>query len=164
MNENSVRADILTRFKSGTDHPFYKHGLYKSRLYGIWSNMKTRCFTKSYKLYPDYGGRGITVCDEWKNSFMNFYNWAMSNGYSDDLSIDRIDNNKGYYPDNCRWADKSTQSKNRRSTKNITYKGITKCLSEWSKELGIDRRTLNTRIYKYGWSIEKAFNTPVNRR
>lgn len=164
MGETSMRRDVLTRFKSGKDHPLYKHGLYRSRLYGIWSNMKTRCFTETCRPYPDYGGRGITVCDEWKNDFMSFYNWAMSHGYSDDLSIDRIDNNGNYSPDNCRWTNKTVQSKNRRSCRLITYKGETKCLADWGRDLGIDRRTLSIRLFKNKWPVEKAFTTPVKGR
>lgn len=91
------------------------HGKYHTRLHGIWTDMKARCNNPNRKAYKDYGGRGITVCEEWHNSFETFYEWAMANGYSDDLTIDRIDNDKGYSPDNCRWATMADQNKNKRA-------------------------------------------------
>ena len=102
------------------------HGLGYTRLYGTWVNMKGRVFNIKNKWYSDYGGRGIIICDEWKNDFMSFYNWAMSNGYSDELSIDRIDNDGNYEPSNCRWATRIVQSRNQRTQKNNTsgYRGV----------------------------------------
>ena len=103
-----------------------KHGLFRTRLYTIWINMKMRVLNPKNKRYNDYGGRGITICEEWKNDFMPFYNWAMENGYSDELSIDRIDNDRNYEPSNCRWATQSVQSRNQRIRKNNKsgYRGV----------------------------------------
>lgn len=96
-----------------------KHSMTGTRIHDIWCNMKGRCFNKNNPRYDDWGGRGITVCDEWKNSFESFYDWAMANGYSDNLSLDRIDNNKNYEPSNCRWATPKEQANNRRITRKV---------------------------------------------
>lgn len=137
------------------------HGKHGTRLYHIWCNMKQRCINANCELYKDYGGRGITICEEWCNSFDAFHAWAKSNGYSDELTIDRIDNGKGYSPQNCRWATMKQQGINRRSNINITFLGRTQTLMEWCDELGLPYKTIHYRIKKLGWDAEKALSTPV---
>ena len=103
-----------------------KHNLSYTRLYKVWANIKDRVLNPKKENYINYGGRGITICDEWKNDFMSFYNWAMENGYSDELSIDRIDNDENYCPENCRWTTSIIQNRNKRMHKNNTsgFKGV----------------------------------------
>ena len=141
-----------------------KHGGYGTRLYGIFDKMKSRCNNINSKDYKNYGGRGIKVCDEWQddtNGFINFYNWAINNGYQDNLSIDRINNDGNYEPDNCRWTDAVTQSNNRRTSKFITYNGETKTITQWSKSTGIGQTVIAQRL-KRGWTIEETLTiSPV---
>ena len=122
-----------------------KHGMSRSRLYKIWQGMRDRCENKNNPRYDDYGGRYIDVCPEW-GDFENFRDWAMSNGYSDDLSIDRENNNLGYSPENCRWADRITQQSNMRNNHYVTYADETKTLAEWSRCLNVRYSTLWYRI------------------
>lgn len=136
------------------------HGYRYTRLYRIWTNMKSRCYNVNHKSYEGYGGRGITVCEEWKNDFVEFKNWAIENGYRDDLTIDRIDNDGDYKPNNCRWVTMREQSNNRRSTKLITYNGETHSEAEWARILGAERNVIHDRLKK-GWSIERTLSTPV---
>jgi len=109
-----------------------------TRLYRIWTNMKTRCLNPNigYK-YSRYGGRGVTICDEWLD-FDSFCSWALSSGYSNELTLDRIDNEKGYSTDNCRWVTMAEQNRNRSSAHMVTINGVTKCVEDWKKELKVD--------------------------
>lgn len=115
--------------------------------------MKSRCYDSNNDHYKWYAARGITICDEWLDDFMNFYNWSMENGYRENLTIDRIDNNKGYSPDNCRWANQTTQVRNRSNTRNITYNGETKTLTEWCNQLGLSYKTIYARLYVHCCNI-----------
>lgn len=141
-----------------------KHGGCKTRLYGIWRNMISRCYYEKDKCYRTYGGAGITICDEWRNDFKAFRNWAIANGYNDSLSIDRIDVQKGYQPQNCRWADSFEQANNRTDTVYLTRNGSTKPLSIWAQELGIPRGVLYQRVKYYGWDTGKALSTPYGQK
>lgn len=123
-----------------------RHGMHGTRIYRIWCSMKGRCLCPGQSVYKYYGGKGITVCDEWMSSFMNFYQWAIKNGYSDALTIDRIDNSKGYSPDNCKWSTMKEQERNRSYAKLITYNGKTQCVTAWAEELGISRGTVYKKI------------------
>lgn len=129
------------------------------RLRQIYYDMKQRCYNSKRKNYKDYGGRGITICDEWLQNSNTFYEWALTNGYSDDLTIDRIDNHRGYSPENCRWATQKQQSNNKRSSVLITYKGKTQTVAQWAEEYGHDVCMLRERLFRLHWSIEKALNT-----
>lgn len=131
-----------------------KHEKCNTRLYSIYYNIKSRCYNEHYRDYKDYGGRGITVCDEWKHDFKNFYNWAMDNGYKEGLTIDRIDVNGNYTPDNCRWATLKQQGNNKRNTVYLTYEGKTRSLSEWADELGVKYSRLYTR-YRRKWTTKE---------
>lgn len=143
-----------------TTHGHFSGGK-QTRLYAIWAGIKRRCLNSHVKIYFRYGGRGIKVCPEWMK-FEPFLEWATSNGYSDALSIDRIDNNGNYEPKNCRWATHKEQDNNRRSNKNITFNGKTKTIQAWAEYYGIKDATLRRRL-KAGWTIEKALNTSVGR-
>jgi hypothetical protein len=132
------------------------HGKSKTRLYRIWFNIKCRCYKSSFPDYARYGGRGIKVCDEWKDNFQAFYDWSTSNGYLENLTIDRIDNDGDYSPQNCRWVNTEVQNNNTRRNYYITLNGETLTLSQWAKKCGINRNTLYSRITKYGWSVERA--------
>lgn len=140
------------------------HGQTGTRLYNIYRSMKSRCYIKkNNKNYHSYGGRGIKICDEWLNDFESFYNWSYANGYNDDLTIDRIDNNGNYEPNNCRWITEAEQHNNTSRNINITYNGETKTLKQWSESVGINYHTLKKR-YKMGWSIEDMLTKPVKRK
>lgn len=171
--ENSI-VDYRKRVKKGIktvtcgcydrhyDNFFYKNGLSKTRQRFIYNNMKARCYNKKDKRYKDYGGRGIKICDEWLNDFIDFYNWAMDNGYNDDLTIDRINNDGNYEPNNCRWITLKEQINNRRNTVFIEYNGTKKPLTEWAREYNIPINTLRKRL-STGWDIETALNKKVKK-
>lgn len=134
-----------------------RHGMSLNKIYFTWKNLRQRCLNPNQTGYKNYGGRGVKFCKRWEK-FENFFN-DMKDGYSDNLSIDRIDNNKGYSKKNCRWTNRKIQSRNKRS--NIEYKG--ECATDASKRLGGNKHLVLKRIYD-GWSIRKAFTTPVSNK
>lgn len=138
------------------------HGQRYTRLYRCWVDMRRRCRDVNHKTYYYYGARGIRVCDEWQQ-FEPFYKWAMSNGYSDDLTLDRIDVNGNYEPCNCRWANAKTQARNRRSARMVTVFGETLCVVEAIEKYGngIHEDTVLKRMDKHGYSPERAITTPI---
>lgn len=135
------------------------HGMSNSRIYRTWFGMKKRCLSPNDKAYKHYGGRGISICDEWMD-FQKFYDWSMENGYTDELTIERIDVNGNYCPENCKWIPFKEQAYNKRTNRLITYKGETKTMKEWSEEYGIRMSVIHERLKK-GMSVEETFTTPV---
>jgi hypothetical protein len=152
--ENSI---IATK-KSNT-----KHGKCHTRIYRTWINMLARCYNKNEIHYKDYGARGIVVCNKW-SEFINFYNWALDNGYKDTLTIDRINVNGNYEPSNCRWATNEQQNNNKRTNIFITYNGETKTLTQWERELKLTKGILRDRIVRYGWTIKRALTEKINNK
>lgn len=143
-----------------TSERMKSHGATGTRLYHIWATMKRRCeTTKAEKAKKGYLNRGITVCKEW-HDFSIFQKWALSNGYTDLLTIDRINNDGNYCPENCRWVDYEIQANNRRTNVNLTYQNKTQTIAQWAKEIGMKYNTLDERLRK-GWSVERALSTPV---
>ena len=140
-----------------------KHGMARTRLYRSWTSMRNRCNWKKDKEYKHYGGRGIKVCDEWQNNFEPFMEWALSNGYDDTLTIDRIDVNGNYEPSNCRWITRKEQNNNMTSNVRLTHNGVTHNLTEWSKITEISYSTLQGRIRR-GWKTEDILFKPINKR
>lgn len=138
------------------------HNQRHTKLYETWKKMRDRCNRPNATQYKDYGGRGIKVCEEWDKSFQAFYDWSYANGYDDNLTIDRIDNNKGYSPENCRWATYKEQMRNKRTNHIITYKNQSQCISQWCEELNLSYSAVTGRLRR-GWSVEKALSTPTNR-
>ncbi len=138
--------------------------LAEKRLYQIWADMKRRCYTKYRENYKYYGARGIEVCDEWKNNFESFKEWALANGYKEHLTIDRIDVNGNYEAQNCRWCTVAEQNNNKRTNKVLEFEGERHTISEWSRITGIDKSTINKRVFKRGWSVEDALMIKDGRK
>ena len=171
-NTNTTRLDHLVagRTKSCGCHKLeviskkgrnIKHGGYETNLYMRWDGIKKRCFDPNYKSFYRYGGRGIKMFDGWINDFANFRDWALANGYKQELQIDRIDNNGNYDPSNCRWVTCKKNCNNKSNNVFITYKGKTKTLGEWADFLGINKSTLQTRITRKKWNVKRAFEQPI---
>ena len=134
---------------------FVKHNLTGSRMYNIWTHMNQRCYNPNNSRYANYHDRGITVCDEWRNDFMAFRKWALENGYSENLTLDRKDNDGNYCPENCHWTTKRVQNNNRTINHHLILNGVSKTIGEWSSELGIPWTTIYTRLSR-GCSVEDA--------
>lgn len=132
-----------------------KHGLTDTRLFHIWQGMRARCNRKTNHSYKYYGEKGVSVCEEWDNSFEAFAEWAFANGYKDDLSIDRKDINDGYNPSNCRWADKYEQANNKSNTRLVMFEGEMQPVQKVARRLGIRGETIITRLNR-GWTDEEA--------
>ena len=172
--EKEVRAEHLKTGKTiscgcaqsmaGVNNPSYKHGGTRTRLYSVWNGMHQRCYNPNNERYSSYGGRGIRVCAEW-DDFATFRDWALSAGYDESASygectLDRINVNGNYGPDNCRWVNEAVQSRNRTTNIYLTYKGETNVLKDWARMLKTDGQVLKRRIEK-GWTPEQIIETPI---
>lgn len=155
---NTKSCGCLSREKAKESKNF-THNESKTNLYRKWVDIKTRCYNKNHKNYKYYGGRGIIMCDEWLD-YVNFKEWALGNGYRKHLTIERIDNNSNYCPENCTWIPKIEQSNNQQHTRIITYNGKTQTMSAWARELNIKVGTLSRRLCS-GWTINRALTEKV---
>jgi len=150
--------------KADMSNRLTKHGLSNHKLYECWRNMIGRCYDPKNINYPRYGAKGITVCEEWKNDFMSFYNWGIKTGFAKGLELDRFPNNKGnYQPNNCRLATKTENLRNRVNNMYVEYNGENILANEWSKRLGANSNVVYGRI-KLGWDIESAVTTPAKSK
>ena len=148
----------MPRKTRGKDNNNYKVGFaMNKKLYWVYYAMLQRCYHKNCSRYSRYGGRGIAVCDEWRNDNTAFYQWALTNGYKEGLTLDRIDNDKGYSPDNCRWVSVKTQNNNTSKCVYITYNGETHTMQEWANITGINYSCLRNR-HQRGESIERLLS------
>ncbi len=135
------------------------------KLYRVFNSMKHRTTSPKYFMFHAYGGRGIKISDVWEGNPLAFVTWALANGYREGLSIDRIDNDGPYSPENCRWANPKTQARNTRKRREITFRGETRCMAEWAEITGIPAQNIAVRLDRCGWSIERALTeAPVPRQ
>jgi hypothetical protein len=144
------------RLGAATNKRNFKHGKSESKIHNAWEDMKNRCTNLKCRSYKDYGARGIKVCQRWNDSFDAFY--ADTGDPPEGLSLERIDNEKGYGPDNCRWATQKEQCNNTRRNVFLTYQGKTQTLSQWAEEYGIDRRLFWRKLKICKWPIEKIID------
>lgn len=157
--ENDMRLIDSYNSARGAD----SHNMSNTRIYSIWKSMKKRCLNENCSRYKDYGERGIDIYDEWEKSFNSFYIWAINNGYNDDLTLERKDNDKGYNPDNCIWIPLKYQARNTRNTVRVEFNGEMYTLHELSDITGIPYSIIKDRYYR-GWDIERIINQPVRHR
>ena len=156
VNANENEKMEKARFYKCKD--FKEYQVKKARLLSVYQYMIDRCYNENNNSYKNYGKRGITVCDKWKIDKKMFVEWAFFNGYELGLEIDRIDNNKGYSPENCRWVTRKVNANNKRNNLMIDYNNKIQTLKQWCIELNLPYRQTHKRIYTYGWDLEKAFN------
>lgn len=157
-NKSKMCVKCSNKFRGKTTHK-----MSKTRLYKIWKDMKARCNRKTTTGYENYGARGISVCNEWANDFIIFYNWSICNNYSDNLEIDRINVNGNYEPNNCRWSNQDIQHNNKRSNRLIFYKEKMYTLSQLAREYGFKPLVVLKRLNR-GWTIEEAINLKLNTK
>lgn len=162
LRSSKVRSCGCLR-KENTQKMKTKHGLRNTRLYKTWSNIKSRCYNPNKDTFNYYGERNIIMCDEWKENFLSFYNWSIEHGYKEELTIDRINPNGNYEPNNCRWITMKKQQNNKLNNHYIIYKGEKHTLMEWSEILNINYKALHKRLAYLNWSIERAFTTPIKK-
>lgn len=149
---NEMSTERATKFKHLTKN--------NKRLYSIYNGVKKRCYNKAESRYKDYGARGIKMCEEWLVSFDNFVEWSLSNGYSNEMTLERVDVNGDYSPYNCKWITLEEQAFNKRDTKWVTYKGESIQLVKLCKRENVSYDTVHNRIYSLGWSVERAIDEP----
>lgn len=157
---NEVRVRLAKKYLRKGTAP--THGLSKHPLYYSYIRIKNRCNNQRSADYKYYGARGIKVCIDWQNDFLSFYNWALNNGWDKKLSIERVDNDKGYSPENCIWATQKIQARNTRKCNRLTFNGQTFCISEWAEKkstIGLTSHIISGRI-RLGWDVEKILTTP----
>lgn len=142
--------------------PNLRHGMSHTRLYYVWGNIKRRCYDNTNPAYKNYGGRGIKMCDSWKCSFESFAEWALNNGYSDSLTIERINVNGDYCPENCTWIPNNEQQNNRTTCLLYKYNGETKNLAEWCSYFNLPYMTVYTRLFRWKWGFERAISEPIH--
>jgi hypothetical protein len=153
-----IHKRVTSRWKSAFKHG-HKSGSRESGIHRSWRAAKSRCFNPNDKAFKYYGGRGIIMCSNWADSFVNFLQ-DMASGWAPGLTLDRVDNKKGYEPGNCRWVSWKDQQNNRRNNRLLTHLGVTHTLTQWAEQLGIPERLLSSRLNGLKWSVEKALTEP----
>lgn len=151
------RSAVTTKMKT-------THNKSKTTLYKRWKSIRLRCYQVNNLSYSDYGGRGIKMCDEWKNDYMSFHEWAVNSGFDDSLQIDRIDNNGNYEPSNCRWVTSKQNCNNRRSNIIVKINEIEMTLKAACEKLNMKYKAVHARIHNCGWSLERALYTPIKQK
>lgn len=163
LNETTKSCGCYRKSRIGDESR--KHGKTRTKIYKTWCHIKQRCFDKNDTRYNDWGGRGITICDEWKDDFQAFCDYVskLENFGKVGYSIDRINNDGNYEPGNVRWVTKIVQNNNTRRNHYLTYNGKTQTIAQWAEELGINPYMVYSRINKYHWSVKDALTIPSKR-